>query len=77
MEFIAIFCILTALAFVLWLMAVVALFLIKVAVGTTGILYYAVKGFADILLRILIKIVRILHLESIFNTQKKKLPLRE
>lgn len=76
MEFIALFFTLSALAFLLWLMVVAALFLIKVAIGTTGALYYGVKGLADILLRILTRIARILHMESIFMNLQNKLPLR-
>ena len=76
MEFIALFFTISALAFVLWLMAVAALFLIKVAIGTTGVLYYSVKGIADVLLRMLTKIARFLHIESIFMNLQNKLPLR-
>lgn len=77
MEFIALFFTLSALALVLWLMAVALLFLIKVAIGTTGALYYGIKGLSDFLLRILNRIARILHLESIFTDIQNKLPLRE
>lgn len=77
MEFIALFFTISALAFVLWLMAVAVLFLIKVAIGTTGALYYSIKGLADFLLKLLDRITRILHIEGIFKTMQDKLPLRQ
>ncbi len=77
MEFIALFFTISALAFVLWLMAVAMLFLLKVAVGTTGALYYSIKGLADFLLKLLDRISRLLHIEGIFKTMQDKLPLRQ
>ena len=77
MEFIALFFTVSALAFVLWLMTVAVLFLIKVAIGTTGALYYSIKGLADFLLKLLDRITRILHIEGIFKTMQDKLPLRQ
>ncbi len=67
---------LAGLALVLWLMLVAALFLIKVAIGTTGALYYSIKSLADFLMKILRRMARFLHMESIFMNLEKKLPLR-
>lgn len=77
MEFLALFFTLTALAFVLWLMAVAALFLVKVAIGTTGALYYSIKGVMEFLLKILTRVAKMLHIEGIFKDLQNKLPLRE
>ena len=67
MEFLALFFTITALAFVLWLIAIVVLFLIKVVIGTTGVLYYSIKGLADFLQRLLGKIAKILHIDSFLS----------
>ena len=67
MEFLALFFTITALAFVLWLMTIVVLFLIKVTIGTTGVLYYSIKGLADFLQRLLGKIAKILHIDSFLS----------
>ena len=77
MEFIALFFTICALAWGLWLMAVAVLFLIKVAIGTTGVLYYSIKGLADFLLKLLDRIAIILHIEGVFKAMQDKLPLRE
>lgn len=77
MEFIALFFTISALAFILWVIAVAVLFLVKVAIGTTGALYYGIKGFADILLNLLERIARLLHLEGIFKEIQSRLPLRQ
>ena len=67
---------LTALAFILWLMAVVMLFLIKVAIGTTGALYYGTKSLMEFLMKILTRIATALHVGSIFKNLQNKLPLQ-
>lgn len=67
MEFIALFFTLSALAMVLWILAVVLLFLIKVAIGTTGALYHGAKALAVFLLKTAARLSRILHIEGIFR----------
>ena len=53
MEFITIFCILLALGFILWILGVVALFVIKAIIGTGGILYFSGKKIVDGLQKLL------------------------
>ncbi|MBR7018767.1 MAG: hypothetical protein IKH99_07985 [Prevotella sp.] len=75
MEFIALFFTLSALAMVLWILAVVLLFLIKVAIGTTGALYHGAKALAVFLLKTAARLSRILHIEGIFRRLEHRLPL--
>ena len=77
MEFLALFFMLYAFVFVLWLMTVAALFLFKVAIGTTGVIYYGSKKMMEMLLKILTRIAKILHLEGVFRGIQDKLPLIE
>lgn len=53
MEFITTFCIILALGFILWFLGIAALFLIKLAVGTTGAIYFGVKKMVEGLQRVL------------------------